>query len=232
MTNTPVHVVIPIFNNYPMLHELLWKLQRIEGKNISSITLVDDCSPDPEVAGGMKWWASEYGSKFPIHILRNSDNLGFLLTSNGGLQYVCNKNNDADIVILLNTDVKINYPFIQQIKDIIEVNPKSLIGGILYTQSTGWNVFNDKIYPYIEGWLMATTVSGWKELDYLDERYTPCDFEDVHLSTKALSLGYELAPLNNPGIFHVGGASIGYTDKRLEQTKINQKKFEEAWTNS
>lgn len=227
-----VHIVIPVYNNYPLLHELLWKLQRLEAKNISSIHLINDCSTDDEVVGGMKWWASSYGSKFPIYFINTSENMGFLRTSNYGMKLVArlSTTKDTDIILLLSTDVNISYPFIQQIKDVLSVPAeKSLVGGVLYSQDTGWNKFDSKIFPYLEGWLLATTVSEWNELGYFDEQFSPSDFEDVDTSTKALSLGYQLVPLNNPGIFHLGGKSIGYSPEREARTRINQEKFKNKW---
>lgn len=226
-----VHIVIPVYNNYPLLHELLWKLQKIEAKNITDIYLINDCSTDDEVVGGLKWWSSSYGSKFPIYFINNSENLGFLKTSNYGMQMVAgfDSTKDTDIIILLSTDVNVSYPFVQQIKDHIEYNPESLVGGVLHSHDTGWNKFGDRLFPYLEGWLLATQVRTWNALEFFDEQFAPSDYEDVDLSTLAVKYGYQLAPLNNPGIFHLGGRSIGYNEERLQRTKINQKKFEEKW---
>jgi GT2 family glycosyltransferase len=234
-----VHIVIPIYNQWALCHELLWNLFRKERENIASITLVNDCSTDPEVEGGIRWWCSEYGSKYPIYSQTNLENQGFLKSSNTGIVKCLTANglmkdgvveSSEDIIILISTDVLVHGKFISQIIDIISTNPKSLVGGILYSSDTGWNKFGDKLFQYIEGWLLATTVNGWiKDLQLLDERYAPSDYEDVDLSTTALSLGYELVPLNNVSIKHLGGKSIGYSDERFAQTKINQKKFEEKW---
>ena len=81
----------------------------------------------------------------------------------------------------------------------------------------------------MEGWLLATTSKGWAELGYFDGRYTPCDFEDVDLSTQAMSMGYDLVALNSPALRHMGGQSSGFNSAREAQTRINQKKFEEKW---
>ena len=35
--------------------------------------------------------------------------------------------------------------------------------------STGWNKFGEKIFPYLEGWLLATTSKGWAELGYFEK---------------------------------------------------------------
>jgi GT2 family glycosyltransferase len=230
-----VYVVIPIFNGWAMTHNLLWNLYRKERENIEMILVMDNASTDPEVATGLNWWRAEWKEKSdPLKVISitNAENIGFTLNSNDGLRYICNEVADVepnDIVILLSNDVQVNGKFISQIKDIIEQTPKSLVGGILYSNSTGWNEFNGQVFPYIEGWVLATTIQNWKELDYFDELYAPACFEDIDLSTKALKLGYELIALNNPGLHHMVGQTIKYSPERDALTKINQQKFREKW---
>lgn len=226
-------IVIPLYNNFQLLHEMLWSLYRKERENIDGILVVNDCSTDTEVEGGLKWWKAEWKEKADpllVMTLENEENLGFLKTSNRGMKHIADtvSQDPNDIIILLSTDVKIYGKFVSQIKEMLANSPKSLVGGIVYNQDTGWNKF-DQIYPYVEGWLLATTVANWKELDYFDELYSPHVFEDIDLSTKALSLGYELVALNNVGLQHLAGQSIKYTPERDELTKINQKKFQSKW---
>ena len=77
--------------------------------------------------------------------------------------------------------------------------------------------------------LRARLLCYMERLNYFDERYVPHDFEDVDLSTTALSLGMELIPLNNPGLQHIGGQSIGYSPAREAITRTNLKKFGDKW---
>ena len=223
-----IHIVIPVYNNYRLTNQILWSLYQREHDNIDSVTIMDDCSTDAEVSSGLAWW-KEHGL-LPLQVHRNEKNWGFLHTANAGLRIVTRLDtvSDEDIVILLSNDVLIHGGFIDQIKE--SITSKQLVGGVHYTHDTGWNKFGDKVFRYVEGWLLATTVAGWRELDYFDERYAPFDYEDVDLSTQAISMGYELVPLNNPGLVHLGGQSIGYNDKRLAQTNTNKKKFGEKWT--
>ena len=230
-----VFVVIPVFNGWQMTHNLLWELYRKERENIELVLVMDNASTDPEVEQGLKWWKSEWKEKnepMGVASITNVENIGFTKNSNKGLRFICEMGTVApdDIVILLSNDVKVNGKFISQIKTILEETPKSLVGGILYSNDTGWNKFGDKVFPYIEGWLLATTMENWVELDYFDEIYAPHCMEDVDLSTKALRLGYQLVPLNNPGLVHLAGQTIKYTDERHERTKINQEKFRNKWT--
>lgn len=216
-------VVIPVYNHYDLTNKLLYSLLKKEKENIGKIVIVDDCSPQQEVTDGLNWWKEQWDV---IEVVRNEENLGFLRSSNLGLHLASVSVDDN--LILLSNDVLIYGKFIEQIVEYLK-NQKSLVGGIVYQRDTGWNKFGEKIFPYLEGWLLATTSKGWAELGYFDERYTPCDFEDVDLSTQAMSMGYDLVALNSPALRHMGGQSIGFNSAREAQTRINQKKFEEKW---
>jgi GT2 family glycosyltransferase len=222
-----VHIIIPTYNHWEMTHNLLWQLSRKEKENIDTVLVLNDGSIDGgETESGLKWW--EEHKVLPVSIINLPFNVGFLRVANIGLLSF-QENNPEDIVILFSNDVLVNGEFISQICDIIDGNSSSLIGGILYSHDTGWNKFGEKLFPYLEGWLLATTVQNWVKLDYFDGRYIPSDFEDVDLSTTALSLGMELVPLNNVGLVHKGAATIGYNETRLANTKKNQKLFGEKW---
>ena len=226
-----VHIIIPHYNNWGLTHSRLWELFKIAKNDIHSVTVVDDASTDSMTEGGLRWWAdmtTKLDGEFRVEALQLEENVGFLKASNRGIHYVIGKSAPDDIIVLLSNDVKVMTNFIGQMTEILRQDQK-VVGGILYTHNTGWNKFGDKIFPYLEGWLLAMKAKDWNLFGGLDERYVPCDYEDMDLSTSALSLGYELVPLNNPGLQHIGGQSIGYSDERFAQTKINQKKFEEQW---
>lgn len=222
-----VNIVIPCWNHYELTHALLGSLLSKDGKNIDQILVVDNGSTEETVQRGLKWW-KESVKEMKINSLFIEENVGFLLASNDGLKQITSTANPDDIAILLSNDVLIHAPFICQLVGHLALGPKSLIGGVLYEHDTGWNKF-DRIYPYLEGWLLAATVGGWAELGYFDEQYAPSDFEDVCLSTTALSLGYKLVPLNNPSIVHLGGRTYGYTEERKLRTERNRELFRKKW---
>lgn len=226
---TKVHIVILHYNNWSLTHQRLFEIMKLFGKKVSTVLVVDDGSVDEMTEGGLRWWASmRTKTGFPVEALVLEENLNFTLGANAGLKYMTDRCSPEDIVVLLSNDVKIMTDFVGHMTEILR-HPKTLCGGVLYTHDTGWNTFEGKTFPYLEGWLLATTAESWKELGYFDERYAPCIFEDVDLSTTAVNLGYILIPLDTPGLEHMSGQSITYNEARHELTRLNQTKFREKW---
>lgn len=226
-----VYIVIPHYQKWELTHARLWELYKYCRQEIAEVIVVNNGSQDNATLGGLKWWAEwEEGRKFKVTSISIESNIGFLLASNFGIYKACSMATDSDIVILLSNDVEIRTNFIRQILETLNQSPITLMGGVLYSHDTGWNKFGDKVFPYLEGWLLATTKMGWSASGWgFDTRFAPSDYEDVDLSTFFGQIGYALTPLNNPGLHHMGGQTIGYTPERLERTKINKKKFEEKW---
>lgn len=205
--------VIPAYNNYKLLHQLLWDIY----KNCSpcyEIVITDDGN-DQETLDGVEWWKN----LLPVRHFRHND-VGFLLNSNAGLRKA-----RGDVLCLVSTDVRIH-------QDIVKYNAnynEFLWGGKYLDWDTGWNTFNGQIFPYVEGWLLVTHRENWEDLGYFDERYSPNDMEDVDLSTQAKKLGLGLCTYPEDYVSHIGAQTIGYHSEREELTKRNKIKFYEKW---
>jgi len=229
------YILIPHYNRWDLTHARLFELYRHCREQITEVIVIDDCSVDNMTEGGLRWWKENFSSKgFLVSSVVTPENLNFLGACNFGLQKVLGKAQDGDLITLLSNDVRIMTDFVSQMTDIIgQRGNKLLLGGILYSHDTGWNRFGDRIFPYLEGWLLGATAETWKVLGCgFDDRYSLSDFEDVDLSTTAVDMGYELVPLNNPGLHHMGGQSIQYGDERMTRTKKNRIKFSEKWIDS
>lgn len=210
-------IVIPVYNHFDLLNDLLSSI--VWGtSHPHEIVLVNDLSTDKATLDGMQWWAQN----FDIRIAHNLTNLGFLRSSNYGMSIA-----NGDVLCLISTDVIIEIDLYRELKQKVEEN--TLVGGVVYEGSTGWNQFGSRVFPYAEGWLLACTKDNWDKWGGFDTRYAPHDFEDVDLSTTALVHGAKLVSLNNPGVRHIGAQSIGYNEQREELTKRNRKLFEEKW---
>lgn len=210
-------IVIPTYGRWDLLHQLLFDLYK-NCSLIEEVIIVNDKPDEKDVRNGLIWWKST--NMLPIEVVETPENLGFLRASNLGLKRAIEDN-----VILISTDVRVHKDIIQEIN-----NPNFIYGGKLLDWDTGWNVFNGKVYRYLEGWILAADKRAWKELDYFDERFAPNDYEDIDFSTKAIEHNFILGTFPEGYVSHLGSQSIPYGDERETGTKINKKKFEEKWS--
>lgn len=219
-----VSVIIPFYNHYNLVHQVLFDLYSFCRESIDEIILVNDGSGDREVYDGIDWWKS--AKMLPIKVLDMEENVGFLRASNAGLRKA-----KGSLKVLISNDVLIKEDIITKILDMTDKNgPLTLVGCRYYQGSTGWNEFNGKIFPYLEGWLLASTREGWEELGGgFDERFSPNDYEDVDLSTTAISKDFVLFELQDAKVTHIGAQSIGYSSSRQALTERNREKFKEKW---
>ena len=222
-------IVIPIYKNWKLCHDLLNDLRKHEQGNIDEVIVVDDYSQSAEVDGGLGFWVD--AQLIPVTVINNEENVGFTLSSNIGLRHATQTANPDDCIFLISSDVRVGAKFLDGASQIL-TSQKSLVGHRLLTGNTGWNTFDGKVFPYLEGYFLACTAYGWADLGYFDNNYAPHDFEDVDISTNAASLGYKLIPLNNPMITHLGGRSIGFGREREAVTERNSQYFKWKWTDA
>lgn len=212
--------VIPVYNKYSLLHQCLFDIYQ-KCSSVDEVIIADNGSTDTDFYAGLDWWKKS--DMLPIRHLHIKENVGFLKASNVGMKKAV-----GDIVCLISNDVRIYKDIVGAIFSSLSDAP-SLVGGRFIDWDTGWNQFNDRVFGYLEGWLLATTKDAWNELGYFDEIYTPNDYEDVDLSTKAASLKYELIALPEDMTHHIGGQSIGFNSEREKITLENKEKFRNKW---
>lgn len=219
-----VSIVIPIYKNWELCQSLLQDLMKHEKDNVDEVIIVDDFSEDAEVDGGLEFWVES--NVLPVSVVRTERNGGFTISSNIGLKY-------ADVItkgvsFLISSDVRIHGHFIDQATNIL-FDRKSLVGNRLISFDSGWNTFNGVTFEYLEGFFLACTNGGWRELGYFDQNYAPQDMDDVDLSTTAKSKGYKLISMNSPLIQHKGAGTIGYNPAREAVTIRNKEYFRNKW---
>ena len=215
---TSVSVVIPCFNKWHLTHQLLFDLYK-NCSLIEEVIVVDNGSAEKEVKDGLAWWTTTH--MLPIETITLKENVGFLRAANIGLKAAV-----EDVVCLVSNDVRVKGDIIS----FLHTSSRSAIwGGRLLDWDTGWNTFNGKTFPYLEGWILAVDNRAWKELDYFDELFAPNDMEDVDFSTKARDSDFILGVFPDGYVEHIGAQTIGYGIERENITIKNKKKFEEKW---
>ena len=218
-------VVIPCYKTWELCRSLVINLSRYERDNIDEIVVVND---DPAMTGELsREILSDY--KIPVRILRNDINIGFTLSSNLGISAAFGRPAEQKIIFLISTDVKIGAKFVEDTADILLGAKRHLVGNRYIGWNTGWNTFDGEIFPYLEGWFLAATSDGWRDLGLFDPSYSPYDMEDIDLATTAIRKGYKLTSLNNPGVVHMGGGTIGFNPEREAITKRNKRYFQKKW---
>jgi len=224
-----VSIILPYYNHWDLTHARMMELYKYVPRD-TEIVLVNDASPNADCRDGAKWWQTT--GRQEIKYIENEENLGF-----GGSHNAGSKVATGDIFCFLSNDVIIKTDFVSRIIESLLESPYSLIGGEIIYWPGGWNEFvvdgHKMVIPYCNGWLLACNREVWDNMGGFDvETYGKFDFEDIDLSTNALSHGYDLLSLNFPkhALNHLSGVTIRALNiDRMEITKKNREKFIKKW---
>lgn len=217
-----ISVIIPFFNNWQLTHQRLMEVYKFLPDDVE-VVLVNDASTERDCDSGVGFWQSA-NLRHKIRYVKNKKNIGFGGSLNRGAKAA-----KGEILVFLSNDVVMTGDFVERIRDEINNDANILIGGRIVYWDSGWNTFNNTIFPYCEGWLLACTKEVWDNLGGFDPRYKPYDYEDVDLSTTAIQKGYRLVGLDSPHLRHLAGQTAKYNEKRLAITNRNKEKFYAKW---
>ena len=226
MDNSLVSIVIPFLNEWQLTHQRLMELYKFAPDNCE-IILVDDASPELEGANGISWW--QKNGRHKIRYYKNPENVGFGISCNNGAKLAKGK-----YVVFLSNDVVVYADFITDIVDLIGEDIKMLVAGRIIDFPGGWNEFviekKKYVIHYAEGWLIGCTRIAWKELGGFDPIYGKFDYEDLDISTRALSLGYNIVNLRSNKVHHLGSQTISKLSiDRQSITNRNRELFINKW---
>lgn len=196
--------------------------------------------------------------KVDVVVLRNFENIGYLKSLNRAM-----KNARGTYIALMNFDVSCETDYIGKMLKTFKIDPKIALvgpryrdkggalaeaGGIIFRDGSAINAgrfieslhgrpFNDYEYvrdvDYVSSSASIAKASILKQVGYLDELYSPKDYEDVDLSFKLREKGYRVVYQPLAVVTHYGG-SIGddeSTGKKIVNN-LNQQKFIGKWNNA
>lgn len=217
-------VVIPCYNHYDLLHQILWDLYKNCKDEINEVIVVNNGSTDSGWNDGLEgFWFKQ--KLLPIKVVYIKDNIGFLLAANKGMSVA-----SGEVLILISNDVRIYGNVVRTAKEILFTYPNDAVGGKLLNFDTGWNTFDGVTYPYLEGWLLGCTKELWQKTGGFDEQFAPSDMEDVDWSTTVKKLGGSLIEIKS-SFEHIGAQTYGYNPEREARTIKNKEKFRKKWVN-
>lgn len=239
-----VSIIIPVYNQFEYTYNCLDSILKNSGDVQYEIIIADDCSTDrtkelEKVAEG-------------ITIIRNKENLRFLLNCNHAAEYA-----KGEYILFLNNDTQVQENWLKPLCDILKkdagvgMTGSKLVyadghlqeaGGIFWNDASAWNYGNRKNpddpefnyvkeADYISGASIMIRASLWKEIGGFDERFVPAYYEDSDLAFEVRKHGYKVVYQPLSVVVHFEGISNG-TDLSSGQKAYqvaNQTKFYEKW---
>lgn len=238
-----VSIIIPVYNQFHYTYNCLKAIKEHSGDVEYEIILADDCSSDltrqiRNIVSG-------------IRVIRNKENLRFLLNCNHAAKYARGK-----YILFLNNDTQPQENWLKPLVDLMKDRAVGMVGsklvyadgrlqeagGILWKDGSAWNYGNrmnpeDPEYNYVKE---ADYISGasimirkrlWKEIGGFDERFVPAYYEDTDLAFEVRKHGYKVIYQPLSVVVHFEGVSNGtdITSGQKGYQKENSKKFYEKW---
>lgn len=215
-------VIVPVWNRADLTNAFLYKNWLLYRDKLDvEFIIVNNGSADSTKAILVQW-QDRMGEQ--LKVITSPDNLGFSGGNNLGVQH-----SEADILIFTSNDVLPTGDYVSIVVESVDNDLMALFGAELLSHNTGWNTFHNHTIPYIAGHFITTTSKIWDTFLQWDERYFPCDYEDIDLSMQAIEKELRLIPLKLP-ILHASGQSAKNIDGgRLAITLKNKVKFMEKW---
>ena len=239
--NRKTSIIILTYNNIIYNQICVDSIRKYTKENTYEIVVVDNNSTD-----GTREWLKEQKD---IMLILNDENVGFPKGCNIG---IVNSQKENDI-LLLNNDTVVTPRWLDNLKACVYSDDK--IGGVASITNNCSN-YQSVSVPYIDIQDMipfadVNNVSNpekWEEkvrlvafcmlikrdvlnkIGFLDERFTPGNFEDDDLCMRIIETGYKMILCNDSFIHHFGSSSFkkDYT-KFSNILATNRKKFEEKW---
>jgi GT2 family glycosyltransferase len=168
-------------------------------------------------------WKTSFRGRLKIVSLE--ENTGFGPANNRGAEIA-----KGDILAFISNDVQVIGDYITPIEVAYRYDQgKVLFGPEIWPNDTGWNTFDLGTIPYVAGWCVIVEAALWGPLCRWDERFIPCDYEDIDLSYQVVRDGGHLTKLSLPLKHDSGKSAEALPGGRLAVTLANQKRFMQKW---
>ena len=224
-------IIIPVYNGEQYLDKLF---EGVINTTVSStVYIVNDCSPDPEVLPKLKGFAAEYPDR--VVLIENEKNLGFVGSVNKALEMTKND------VVLVNTDVELPKQWLERLMypifkwdDVASTTPYSNSATIFSFPNMGENnliyhnldvqVIDDvfrqmnpvfRTVPTGMGFCMGMSRKAIQKVGILDyETFSKGYGEENDWCQRAIKEGFRNVQVENLFVYHKHGGSFASDEKK------------------
>ena len=223
MKNRKISIITPVWNRIDLTIRFLyqnWVLYS-DYQNIEWV-IIDNGSSD-DTAQVLEGLRNMMGERLKVISLK--ENTGFGPGNNRGAEIAT-----GDVLAFISNDVQMTGDYITPVEAMMSRDPgPALFGPEIFSHNTGWNTFDVGTIPYVAGWCVIVEKKYWESLCRWDERFVPCDYEDIDLSYQVLRSQGELRELHLPLKHDSGKSAQSLPGGRLAVTLANQKRFCKKW---
>ncbi|MGB4661763.1 MAG: glycosyltransferase [Mobilitalea sp.] len=234
-------IVIVTFNKLEYTKLCIDSILRFTNKDSYEIIVVDNASSDDTP----KWLSSQNDLK----VIINAENLGFPKACNQGIEAI---DKDCDSVLLLNNDTVVTENWLTNLRTALLSDDSigavgAITNNITYFQNMhtdykdldemqvfarNHNISDPKKWEdrlKLVGYCMLIKKTVIDRIGYLDERFTPGNYEDNDYSLRIRNAGYRLLFCKDTFIHHFGSVSFKENSSYGTILKSNYNKYIEKW---
>jgi GT2 family glycosyltransferase/glycosyltransferase involved in cell wall biosynthesis len=241
-----VSIIIPVHNKFSVTYDCLKSIQEALPKRPFEVIIVDDCSDDETLLSTLVVSGA-------VHILRNTDNLGFVRTCNAGAAVAKGR-----YLFFLNNDTLVKEGWLDELVQTFEQVPNIGIagsrllfndgklqeaGGIVWRLGDAWNWGRGRdpaepIFSYlrdadwVSGAALMIETALFRDLGGFDDVFAPGYYEDTDLAFRVRALGKRVVVQPASEVVHLEGVSSGTDTSGLGMKRyqvINHAKFYQRW---
>ncbi len=227
MRDCAADVIIPIHGRPDLLHACLTSLERGNDGVIGTVYVVDDASPLDDARRAQAVCA---GRHFPVEWIAINSRSGFVAAANAGWNA-----STRPITVILNNDTVLAPGTIGVIHEMLERDPQ--LAATAPASDNPRDLFQYRARPgrrgttsadYLTAMCLAVRRSAVGTLLF-DTAYSPGYFEDLDLSCRLRTSGWQLSIGEEAIVHHLGAATFGAADDWPSPCVHNYGTFMARW---
>jgi GT2 family glycosyltransferase len=208
-----LHLVVPLWNQWPMTQAFLESLESAEVRGSYRLILVDNGSTDA-TAGALQAWKK----RLPFHLIRNRRNLGVAPAWNQGVAAALR--GGATWVGILNNDLLLSAGALTRLRQRAQerawslASPATREGALDYDLAAYATAYTRRCYTWDQagrwfGWCFLVQRQVFQKIGRFDEGYRLGIGEDEDFFRRAQAAGFALGASGASFVHHFGSATIG-----------------------